>query len=81
MTILEKYWDQLHLDQIGVTLISKTVALINLFILFLILKRVAEFFFNKMVVKSLALTTQSDARKRPSQDYYTTVSTTRFISF
>ena len=64
MTILEKYWDQLHLDQIGVTLISKTVALINLFILFLILKRVAEFFFNKMVVKSLALTTQSDARKK-----------------
>ncbi|MCS4488143.1 mechanosensitive ion channel family protein [Streptococcus sciuri] len=64
MTIFEKYWEQLHIEQIGIILISKTVSLITLFILFLILRHLAEFFFNKMVIKSLALTGQSEARKK-----------------
>ncbi|MFS1663277.1 mechanosensitive ion channel family protein [Streptococcus sp. zg-JUN1979] len=64
MSILEQYIEQLHLETIGVTIFSKVVSLILVIILFLIARRIAEFFFTKMVVKSLSLTNQSDARQK-----------------
>lgn len=64
MTIISKYLNHLQLEHIIISLISKTISLILLFLFFLIAKRIAEFVFTHAIAKSLSLSRQNQARQK-----------------
>lgn len=64
MSILIKYWESLHLEDMAVNLLSKAVSLILLIIAFLIGKQVANWAFNKFFSHSPRLLGQSDGRRK-----------------
>lgn len=51
MNIISKYIEQLQVEEIAIDLISKTMSLILLLVLFLVAKRVVNFIFTHAVAK------------------------------
>lgn len=64
MNIISKYIEQLQVEEIAIDLISKTMSLILLLVLFLVAKRVVNFIFTHAVAKSIALSRQTEARQK-----------------
>ena len=64
MNIISKYIEQLQVEEIAIDLISKTMSLILLLVLFLVAKRVANSIFTHAVAKSIALSRQTEARQK-----------------
>ncbi|MGT2774669.1 mechanosensitive ion channel family protein [Streptococcus hyovaginalis] len=64
MTYIENYWNKLQLEVIAENIISKTVSLILLLILFTILKKLLDTLFTKTIERSISFTKQSPMRQR-----------------
>ncbi|EQC70685.1 Potassium efflux system KefA protein/Small-conductance mechanosensitive channel [Streptococcus sp. HSISB1] len=65
MNIISKYIERLQVEEIAVDIISKIVSLLLLLIVFLIAKRVLNFIFTHAIAKSISLSRQTEARKKP----------------
>lgn len=64
MTYIENYWNKLHIETIAENIISKTVSLILLLVLFFLAKKIFDMLFTKTIERSIAFTKQSPMRKR-----------------
>ncbi|MDY4510229.1 mechanosensitive ion channel family protein [Streptococcus hyovaginalis] len=64
MTYIENYWNKLQLEVIAENIISKTVSLVLLLILFTILKKLLDTLFTKTIERSISFTKQSPMRQR-----------------
>ena len=72
MNIISKYIERLQVEEIAVDIISKIVSLLLLLIVFLIAKRVLNFIFTHAIAKSISLSRQTEARKKPLSNCFTT---------
>ncbi|MFC3932082.1 mechanosensitive ion channel family protein [Streptococcus dentapri] len=64
MTILIKYWESLHLEDLAVILLSKTVSLLLLIILFIIGKKIAGLVFERFFENSPKILGQDPSRRK-----------------
>ncbi|MEX2805223.1 mechanosensitive ion channel family protein [Streptococcus sp. H31] len=64
MTIITRYIEQLHLDDLAVDALSKLVSLLLLLLLFLISKRILSHILNQTIGKSLSFIRQNKARQQ-----------------
>ncbi|KHD43964.1 mechanosensitive ion channel family protein [Streptococcus hongkongensis] len=64
MTLILKYIEHLHLEELLFTLLTKTISLILLLVFFFIFKEIANRLFEKVANKSFSFPRQSEARKR-----------------
>lgn len=64
MTIIQKYFQQFHLEELALDLISKAVSLVLLIILFSIGKRIINYLFDKTIATSISLSKQTQARQK-----------------
>ena len=64
MTILQRYIENLKLEELGTTLMSKGINLTILFVFFFIAKRLINLSFDKVLVKSVQLAKQNPARQK-----------------
>ena len=63
MTIITRYIEQLHLDDIAVDMLSKAVSLLLLLLVFFIGKKVLSHILNQTIAKSLSFIRQNKARQ------------------
>ncbi|MCK1247174.1 mechanosensitive ion channel family protein [Streptococcus uberis] len=63
MTFIMNYLEHLQFEEILVTLFSKVISLVLLFLFFAILKQLTNRFFEKAILKSFSFSRQSQARK------------------
>ncbi|KPJ21905.1 mechanosensitive ion channel family protein [Streptococcus phocae subsp. phocae] len=64
MTFILHYFDQLHVEQLMLSIFSKLVSLILLLVLFTIFREVANRLFEKAIAKSFSYSRQTEARKK-----------------
>lgn len=64
MTILQKYIQQLNLEEVLFTLITKSISLLALLLVFFFSKKIVDYVFNKIISKSLSWTSYTAARKK-----------------
>lgn len=64
MNIVQKYFESLKLEELGVSLLSKGISLLLLFIFFAIGKRIIDFLFKHTIERSIKLSRQAPARQK-----------------
>lgn len=64
MTFILHYFDQLHVEQLMLSIFSKLVSLILLLVFFTIFREVANRLFEKAIAKSFSYSRQTEARKK-----------------
>lgn len=64
MSILQKYWNQFHFEELALQAISKIISLILLIIFYIIIKKVLDYIFTHAIEKSIQFTKQNPMRQR-----------------
>ncbi|KGR73481.1 mechanosensitive ion channel family protein [Streptococcus phocae subsp. salmonis] len=64
MTFILHYFDQLHVEQLMLSIFSKLVSLILLLVFFTIFRELANRLFEKAIAKSFSYSRQTEARKK-----------------
>ncbi|MSU87844.1 mechanosensitive ion channel family protein [Streptococcus dysgalactiae] len=64
MTVIFRYLEQFHIEDISLAIFSKLVSLVLLLVFFAILKRVSNYLFEKTIAKSFSYSRQSEARQK-----------------
>ncbi|ESV55631.1 mechanosensitive ion channel protein [Streptococcus agalactiae LMG 14747] len=64
MTYIENYWNKLHIEALAENIISKTVSLVLLLVLFFLAKKIFDMLFTKAIERSISFTKLSPMRQR-----------------